>query len=525
MNYFKRAFVSVRQHKKKYFILFFTVFLLSSLTASAILIRQAVVATDNALRRQLPAVVTIRVDEGTLEHYHSSGYEVESVGSVTASLIREIGDSPYVRMFDYNATIGNLFSEKLVRVFDSTLYLKLDPPDEFATDWWSLSSRGVYGLERFFLKGIHHHEVLEIQSGLIDLVAGRTFTPTEIENGEAVVIVSQAFMDENGLSLGDVLEFDYRVYADPEDGIIDPDFHYSDENLMASKLFEFEIIGVFNHDLEVIPGMSDLHITNHFDILNRIYVPNRIIESVIDFHIDLFGESEPEFFEEFLEFDNIEDVLEFDNIIFLLYDPIDIVNFRNSKEALLPAFWIFSDLSNAYDDISTSMQMLDQIASAVVIGATFATTIALGLLIRLFLQDRQHEIGIYLALGEYKVKIVIQFLIEVMVVAIVAITFALFIGGIVSTHIGEEMLRADLARQLELERNTSIWSGTPESMGFRHEMTHEEMLDMYDVTLETNTVIMFYSVALTTVFIATVIPTVLIVRINPKDILLKSSIG
>ena len=524
MNYLKRALVSMRQHWMKCLILFVAIFLLASLTASALVTRQAIVSTDYALRAQMPAVVTIRVDEYTLEQHHSSGHDVESVGSVTPPLIREIGAMPYVKVFDYNATLGNFFSETLVRVFDATRFLELDPPDEFVTDWGSLRSWGVYGVEQFFLRGVHHYEVLEIQSGLVDLVAGRTFYPAEIENGEAVVIVSQAFLDENGLSLGNMLELDYRLYAEPESGILDPAFHYSNENLMTSQIFEFEIIGVFDHDLTMEEISDSLHITQHFNILNRIYVPNRIIESILDVHLDFYGESASDFFAELLEADNMEDVLEFDNIAFLLYDPIDIVAFRDAAAPLLPAFWVFSDLSNAYEDLSASMQMLNQVASMMVIGATFATVIALGFLIRLFFHERQHEIGIYLALGEHKIRIVVQLLVEVMVVAAVAIMFALFVGRAVATRMGDEMLRADLARQAAEERNVHVWSNSPEGMGFRHELTHEEMLAMYDVTLDFDTVAMFYGVALTTVFIATVIPTIWVVRMNPKDILLKSLI-
>ena len=51
-------------------------------------------------------------------------------------------------------------------------------------------------------------------------------------------------------------------------------------------------------------------------------------------------------------------------------------------------------------------------------------------------------------------------------------------------------------------------------------MTHDDMLDAYEIQLGTQEIVWFYVAGLGTVMIATVLPIVKIVKTNPKKVLM-----
>jgi len=518
MTIFKHILIHIKRHPVKVLLQFALVFLLSTLASSAISIRQAIINTDQNLRRQLPAIAMIRQD---VEAHTLAGEltgEWITIEGVHASVVREIGILPYVRMFDYTAWGFQFFSTDLVRVFYPELI-----EDVVLTDQHSLLAQGV-GFEQFNLKGIHNPYVADIEAGLIDLVTGRVFTALEVENGDHVALVSQNFLLINNLQLGDTLLLEYKIYRE-EAGTLIIEQHFAEDNLLGSKIFELEIIGVFEHTFEENPDQNVMEISNHFEIINRFYVPNKLIESTIELYVEVLSEEYPEFLEEFLGAESVEDFIQYENMVFLLYDPIYLSSFRYAAERILPEFWVISDLSNAYATISSSMEMMNEIADGLLIGASLAIMITLSLLLIIFLRDRQLEIGIYLALGKKKINIAFQVIIEILIIAFIAITCSLFVGNILASEISIAMIQHDLERQEAEGTSISILGESLESMGFRFEITPEEMLEAYDVSLSVEVIITFYSLTISVIVSSALIPVVYIMKSKPKDILLKSSIG
>jgi putative ABC transport system permease protein len=145
------------------------------------------------------------------------------------------------------------------------------------------------------------------------------------------------------------------------------------------------------------------------------------------------------------------------------------------------------------------------------------------LLITLFLRDRRHEIGIYIALGEGKGKIILQMLIEVFSVSIVAITLALFAGNALSGLISNQMLEQELLR-LEREDNSHFSAGTQVPVELQlfnpGTMSVEELIAAYDTSLDAATIFLFANSALLIIAISTVVPIIYVVRLSPKKILM-----
>jgi len=518
MKFFTRANLSLKRQLFKTSLLFCLIFLLGVLMSGAVSIRAAIVNTDRGLRQQLPAIVTIHLDGQRLNEERELRDEWIYFDTIPPALIREIGEFPYVRSFDYTAWGYHFFSERLIRAFNEDLFLLIDHPQENLRDHGSFRAREEVAFEQFTLKGIHNPNVVDIESGLVELISGRVFTAAEVESGENVAIVSHPFLKANNLSLGDDLILEYRIY-DEFSGRNPLDY------LLATQEFMLEIIGVFEHRLPEDETLSVGAIHQHINLVNQLYVPNRLIESTLDLYFDTFLETDPEVLGEFLGEESIEDVIRYENIIFLLNDPLDLQPFRDHVNGLLPEFWTTSDLSSAYADIASSMGMMLEIADALAISAFVATLLTLGLLILICLKERNLEIGIYLALGEKREKIIGQILIEIFIVATLALSLSLVAGHFLATELSTHMIQNDLLRQSTEERVTIIEADTPEALGFRHEMTHEEMFELYDTSLDLTTVFIFYGITYVIIFISVIPPIYYLVKLQPKNILLKGRIG
>ena len=519
MNFLKRAILSLKRQLFKTILLFTLIFLLGILMSAAISIRNAIINTDYALRQRLPAIATIHVDEHRLQAEQGLSDEWIYLGSVAPTLIREIGTLPYVRAFDYTAWGHHFFSETLIRTFNTDLFLLAEHPQENAIDRESLTIREGVPFEQFTLKGIQHPDVLDIEAGLIDLVLGRVFCASEIADGDHVTLVSQSFLESNNLSLGDYVMLEYRIY-DEFTGR-ENSFDY----LIATKVFELEIIGVFDHTLSVDAILSISNINEHIRIVNQLYVPNRLIESVIPFYFDTFMEMNPEILRDLIDIEDIEDMIRYENIVFLLNDPLDLESFVREANHRLPEFWVTSDLSSTYADMSSSMTTMREIADALAISTSIATIMTLGLLILICIKERKLEMGVYLALGERKGKIIGQILVEILVVSIFSISLALILGHFLASEISNTMIRTDLIRQSEMDRITFVLADTPEALGFRHEITHEEMLELYDTSLSLIMVLIFYGTTFAIISISIIPPVYYLVKLQPKSVLIKGSIG
>ena len=417
---------------------------------------------------------------------------------------------PYVRAFDYSAWGLDFFSDELVRAFDPQLFAHLEHLPAEIVDSGSLSFLVETTTERFTVKGVWYPAILDVEAGLIELTAGRAFTYQEVTDLSYVAVVSQDFLEANNLALGMPLFLEYQIFD-----------HYRTQ-VLDSRIFELEIVGTFAKELP--PNQPVYEISSHIEFVNRIYVPNRVIESLLDDYLVHLPQLDPELYAQINVAEDLEKILNYDSFLFLLNDPAKLVAFADTVNALLPSFWQVEDLANAYADISNSMARLTEISRMMIVGTAVATLVILGLLIFLFVIDRWQEVGIYLSLGEKQHKILSQFMLEAMLVAMLGITLALFAGNAFGNRLSQAMIEQDMMHQLE-DPNRIVSHGQLHGMGFRVDLTHEEMLALFDVTLDARTVIRFYCLTLSTVSLAVAIPIFLVVNTKPKAILLKSQIG
>jgi len=528
MNFFKRATTSILRRPGKSIILLLLVFILGSVIAGAISVRGAINNTDANLRRQMRPIVSVAWNDSEFWSEHPdvdwddplNPWNTREVLSV--SHVRQIADLSYVGFYDY-----------MMRGWLSSFDLEEYWGDE--ESWRDEGSRNWFGV-----KGTSNNELVQIEEGIINLLpGGRQFNDadlTPVPGAErSVAIISSELADLNNLTVGSTFELYDIIFVaqepDEEDNWhweFDPSV-YDEENIYARVGVEFEVIGIFEipEDPDPDPNDWDAAWRRRTDI-NTPFVPNWIIEDVQD-RVMAANRSAWSA----VDFDMPEWMMTPDEEretevipIFMLEDPGYLEDFRTVVEPLLPEFHSVEDLSGAFGDIESSMATMQGVANWILWVSVGATLLILSLLITLFLRDRRYEMGVYLALGEKKGRIISQILMEVVVTSFVAITLAVFTGNIISGVMSETMLRNALIEQAEADQNDDPWMSHREWSIFDEfgipttSMSTDEMMDAFQISLSVETVGLFYMVGLGAVVLSTMAPVLYVVTLNPKKVLM-----
>jgi len=516
MNFFKRALTSIQRRPGKTVILLLLVFILGTVISGAIAVEGAVSNTNRNLRHNLRPIVTFEEDwQARDEYIEANGLDWDDVPEefLTPAMVREIGRLPYVEHYEYSIGTGLETTELTEYHFgmedmDSGMFVR---DSEMA--WIPI-------------RGTSESELLQVREGIFEIVDGRTFTDAEITAATDVhpVIVSSGFARVNDLSINDTFTVPIRVNLPHPDGSWDENWEASDESTFAEEVFEFQIIGLIDPVEEIDP--SDWEARDRVENgLRTMHMPNVTVEAISNFQLDAMiemfeylGDEVDEWTQAWIERLREQDELPVTSVM-VLNDALDIDAFREEAMELLPAFWRVLDMSNAFNDISTSMESLQNIATWVLRVAIGATLLILSLLITLFLRDRRHEMGVYLALGEKKGRIVSQILLEVTMTAVIGITLAVFTGNMISGAMSRNMLRNELAAQQEDNHFHMEWNEF-NNLGLNQTMSHDDMLEAFDTSPTLGTIGLFYVVGLGAVIFSTIAPVMYVVALNPKKVLM-----
>ena len=262
---------------------------------------------------------------------------------------------------------------------------------------------------------------------------------------------------------------------------------------------------------------------------NRIYAPNNFVERANEFSTRVASEIGVVEFDPHCE--NTANLQRFSVLsarendrmrlenLFTLHDPRYILPFREAVQEMLPEFYVVAIADNNFDEILLVLDTLDSLATMVLHMAIGATLLITSLLIVLFLRDRKQEMGIYLALGEKRSKIVAQVAVEVLAVAFLAFSVALFVGHLLASRLGEVMLLNDLLAMEGLadgfEHHDLFFR-----QGISSELTMQVIANSYDLSFSLVTLLIFLGIGLGTVLLSVIAPIGYILRLNPKKIMM-----
>ena len=171
---------------------------------------------------------------------------------------------------------------------------------------------------------------------------------------------------------------------------------------------------------------------------------------------------------------------------------------------------------DTYNLVAGPIESLSTISNIVLIVSVIASIIILTLVIVLFLKDRKHEIGIYVSLGEVKWKMITQIVLEVFVVAIIAVSLSLLSGIKLGKVISDEVLKSAMIKEEEVVDSQLEKIGSVN----RENLQMEDVTSQVTFTMDANYIISVYGTSLIVIVLSSAIPIMYILRMDPKKILM-----
>jgi len=517
MRVMNRVKISLIKNKGKTIVLLLLVALLGVFVMGSILAENAFNSTIDHLRRRLPPVVALngdseRIDELYTREQQSQGYAAYLFEFLTRDQIHSIGSLSHVRYYDYSISLSS--SSKL------TLYGMEDielEPHEFSASTFH---------------GVSRSENIYIDEGPYELIYGRVFTVEEMspESMDAIppALISIELAELNELSIGDTFNIYIQEFVLPEDanvpeggfiGLSTEEVWEHPYNNWELNDIEFEVVGIFDFldKNTVAPTMRQ-------QVLNTLFAPNWIIDEIRMLEFDSTLASLSVFDNPYFDLELAQSWLASSEPFWVLYDILYFDDFQEEASEFLPDFWIFENLASALNEIHESVSIVSNVAQNARWFASGVGLIVLSLLITLYLNDRRQELGIYFALGERKVKIVIQVLMEVFTVAIFGFIIAILIANAVTPQITQNMLQNELLQ--ERSSPTVYWQSRNalEFRGFGGDIPIEETMEVFDVSLDMGMVVVYLIGGFLIIGLSTIVPILYLLELNPKEILMSGKI-
>lgn len=259
------------------------------------------------------------------------------------------------------------------------------------------------------------HE-LKFRTETFKLVAGRHIT----ENDKFKVLVHEDFAKQNNLKIGSKL----KVQANP----------YDPDNLQKShESVEVEIIGIFS-------GKNS----------RKAAVRSELFENI--FYTDLATTRK-------VNKVNLDNEI-YQNVTFFAKD-ISTMGKVLEQAKKLPVDWKMYQLTKSEQELagitSTLSGIYGLVFGVMVLGMVIGVGV-LALVLFLWINERRKEVGVLLAIGVSKTKIVLQFCLEILMIFVVSFGLSYFTSKTIAQNIGNDLV-AQASKNTTKEINQSLRGG------------------------------------------------------------------
>lgn len=235
---------------------------------------------------------------------------------------------------------------------------------------------------------------------------GRTFNDEEIENGASTcVLTSNIFLYKDG-SFSKVEVGDYIKYSIAQ--VINGEVNIYEE-------YEFEVIGILNGD----------KYRNHNDVLGRDYViiPEKTFMEIYE-EVKSYKLSELDYIQVYPSIITLNSFNDIDKFVEKIGELNEFGDRNYKYETALDAYYGFA---GNLDTLSLNSDILFKFSFVVSILLTI-------FIVSLDLNRRKKEIGLLASLGESKVAIMVQLVLEYLIIIVFTMIIAAFVSNIISNQ-------------------------------------------------------------------------------------------
>ncbi|MCP9279389.1 ABC transporter permease [Bacillus wiedmannii] len=474
MNFMKRAILSMKKRIGTSLILMAVFLIVTNLVLSGFTIQNASKKAADAARKKLGADVTLSLDFDKLGQQASETGEMPNLPKLNTKEADQLADSKYVNDYNYiGSTFGISDGLKLVGVSEGEEGGK-GKAGMAAVRGGSSSGTEIDMNASFMIEGVRKTALQEsFKNGKSKIIDGKPIT--EQMKGQNVALMEKRLAESNNLKVGD------KVKVQSGD---------------KKETLEVEIIGIYETNEQAM-GQQAPPI---MDPANKLYMPHSTMKKL-----------------------EVDQGISSVQVVYFLNDPqyIDAFKKEAKKSNIDFNYYKLDAHDSLYKQMIGPIENISSTSQIIIYIVSIAGAIILGLIIMLSIKGRRKEMGILLSIGEKKWKLMAQFVVEVVCVAILAFGLSITTGAKVSQYIGDNLLSSEIAiasEETDTSQNGTVMMAGP---GGTLQNQKEDPIDKIDVSVTGEDVGKMGGIGLAIAIIATLLPALSILRLNPKQILLK----
>ncbi|EOA5908920.1 ABC transporter permease [Listeria monocytogenes] len=499
MNFFKRAWLSMKARKGRSVLQLIIFTVVCVLILSGFTIQSAADKASELAREQLGGTVTLTVDRE--KQMQTMREEASSSDSSSTESKPQFQSSP-IDVSDAN-DLAKLNHVASYNYYSSTQALAsgFDPiessgdtsssNDESSTTAETQGPGGGQGGPQMVDADLSISGLLDsatstdFEAGTSELTSGVAITSADKDKN--VAMVEENLAEENDWKVGD----SFTVTS-------------SDGNTKVT----LKIVGIY----KTTDSGSDM--AQNFSFLNpynKVYVPYTVANTI--------------------KGSNYKNTV--DSAVYTMDDAANISAFEKEAKKDDSIDWDTFKLDandTLYQQMIGPINSVASFSKNVVYIVSIAGALILGLLVMMQVRDRKYEMGVLLAIGEKRGKLIAQFFVEILIVALVSFGLAAASSHYVAQLAGNQLLAQQNSSTNETTTSTENrgpggGGGQGGPGGFGQSVSNltknTEQIKELDIQVTLEDMLKMGGIGIGIAFISVLLPATLVLRMNPKTILTK----
>lgn len=212
---------------------------------------------------------------------------------------------------------------------------------------------------------------------------------------------------------------------------------------------------------------------------------------------------------------------------FILKDEESIEGFKSElKEKGLNETYILNTNIDELKNATKSIENVKIFATTFLIITLIISAIVLLVINMINIRERKYEIGVFRTIGMSKIKLTIQFLLELLIVAIIMLSIGAVIGGFLAKPVGNMLLQNEItsnsSKEKEISNNFGRNNMGPMDIKYNGKVEVEE-IDKIDAIVDIAVLSQLLGIGICLVFVSSIASMISIQRFSPLTILKERS--
>ena len=494
MNFLKRAILAVTRRKGKSVIMFVIFAAIANMVLAGLAIQHATESASVLARQKLGGQLTLRYNqESAMQKARTAGEQRPRIQSepVTEEMAKLVASQKNI--VDHNYLVNaNGTAEGFTAVVTEDTQQENTGSDNRPQGRGGFESGGNnFVMPDVTVTGVSSSKLVDtFSNGEAKMINGRAITPADADKKAA--LIEKNLAEQNALKVGSKIKV---KAARSEDTV------------------EYSIVGIYEtsgSSASTGQGMRNLPFTQPY---NRIFVDYKSAIPLKTVTVDTSIESGG-----------------IDQAVFFVDDPKNIETVQADAKSMKIDWGKFTLDANdqAYKQMMGPIDNVASFSMTVVYIVAIAGAVILALVLMLSVKERMYETGVLLSMGEGKLKIIAQYVAEVLVIAVVAFSLSVFSGKFIAQGVGNTLLQREITVvQQEGNNNPAGPGGGFQGMrggwfGSRSQSSYQA-IDSLNVQITTSEVEQMLAAGLLILIAGTILPAGTVMRYKPRTMLTKAA--